>query len=50
VGKIGANGTPFEVGSSFVLTVPSAASGELYLGVNDNNYPDNSGSWTSLIN
>jgi hypothetical protein len=42
IGKIGSAGTPFEVGSSLVLTAPSA--GELYLGVNDNIYYDNTGS------
>jgi hypothetical protein len=50
VGRIGANGAPFEVGSNFTFTVPSSTSGELYLGVNDNNYPDNTGTWTSVIN
>jgi hypothetical protein len=31
------------------VTVPATASGEFYLGVNDNNYPDNTGSWVSTI-
>lgn len=47
VGRIGENGTPFEVGShsNFV----AKTSGELYLGVNDNFFPDNSGNWTADI-
>jgi hypothetical protein len=48
IGKIGVNGTPFEVGSSLNnYTVPT--SGELYLGINDDVYTDNSGSWTANI-
>jgi hypothetical protein len=49
VGRFGANGVPFEVGSNLTVTVPGAASGEFFLGVNDNNYPDNTGSWVSTI-
>jgi hypothetical protein len=49
IGRFGANGTPFEVGSNLTVTVPATASGEFYLGVNDNNYPDNTGSWVSTI-
>jgi hypothetical protein len=48
VGRFG-NGTPFEVGSNLTVTVPAGASGEFFLGVNDNNYPDNTGSWVSTI-
>jgi hypothetical protein len=47
VGKIGATGTPFEVGTSLQFT--AATAGELYLSVNDNYFPDNSGSWTVNI-
>ena len=43
VGRIGEDGTPFNVGSS---ATTDASAGELYLGVNDNYYPDNTGSWT----
>jgi hypothetical protein len=50
VGRIGIGGAPFQVGSSLTYTVPANTSGELYLGVNDNNYPDNTGSWTATIN
>jgi hypothetical protein len=47
IGKIGENGTPFEVGTS--LDITAAAAGELYLGVNDNYLPDNSGGWKATI-
>jgi hypothetical protein len=45
VGRIG-NGPPFEVGSSASLTTTA---GELYLGVNDGDFSDNSGNWTVRI-
>ena len=44
VGRIGATGTPFEIGTGANIT--ASASGELYLSVNDNNFGDNSGSWS----
>ncbi len=47
IGKIGTTGVPFEVGSALKFSAPY--SGELYLGVNDNYYPDNAGSWKSTI-
>ena len=47
IGKVGADGVPFQVGASVQLSAP--ASGELYLGVNDNVFGDNSGSWTATI-
>jgi hypothetical protein len=47
IGKIGANGTPFEVGDN--ATITASVSGVLYLGVNDDDYNDNSGSWTATI-
>lgn len=50
IGKIGASGTPFEIGTSLNSTVPAGVSGELYVGVNDNDLTDNSGSWTVAIN
>jgi len=46
IARIG-NGTPFEVGTSTLVT--AGASGTLYLGVNDDNFADNSGSWTVNI-
>jgi len=48
IGKIGQNGTPFQVGTSLTnFTAP--ASGELFLGVNDNYLPDNTGSWIAKV-
>ncbi len=44
VGRIGQNGTPFEIGAG--TTITAAAAGHLYLSVNDNNFGDNSGNWT----
>jgi len=41
---IGSSGTPFEVGDYAVFD--SGAGGELYLEMNDNYFPDNSGYWT----
>ncbi len=49
IAKIGINGTPFEVGTSFTA-LSVATSGELYLGVNDNHFVDNRGSWTVVVN
>ena len=46
IGRIG-NGAPFEAGSSVHLAGVSA--GELYIEINDNYYPDNSGSWSVQI-
>jgi hypothetical protein len=48
VGKIGSGGVPFEIGASTSFVAP--ASGELFLGVNDNNLADNSGGWVASIN
>jgi serine/threonine protein kinase len=45
IAKIG-SGAPFEVGTSTLIT---ATSGLLYLGVNDDNFTDNSGDWTVRI-
>jgi hypothetical protein len=47
IGRIGAVGTFFEVGSSAQFRAPAA--GRLYLGVNDNFFPDNAGRWTAAI-
>jgi hypothetical protein len=47
IGKIG-DGTAFKVGS-LLKDFPAPASGELFLGVNDNNYADNSGKWEAEI-
>jgi hypothetical protein len=48
IGKIGTSGTPFEVGSSFSIASVSAP-GELYLGVNDGYFADNTLGWTATI-
>jgi hypothetical protein len=45
IARIG-NGQPFEVGTSTQVTTTA---GELYLGMNDDNFADNSGSWTVRI-
>jgi eukaryotic-like serine/threonine-protein kinase len=45
IARIG-NGTPFEVRTSTLVTT---ASGRLYLGVNDDSFSGNSGSWTVNI-
>ncbi len=46
VGRIG-NGKPFQLGSISSFSV--STSGRLYLGVNDNVFSDNSGSWFATI-
>jgi serine/threonine protein kinase len=46
IGRIG-NGAPFEIGSATHLADVSA--GELYIEINDNYYPDNTGSWSVSI-
>jgi|GEM_PF-4558654 len=43
VGRVGQNGTPFEIGTGTTIKAP--ASGQLYLSVNDNNFADDTGSW-----
>jgi hypothetical protein len=47
IGRIGTDGPIFEVGTQAFFRVQ--ASGELFLGVNDNFFGDNSGSWTATI-
>jgi hypothetical protein len=47
IGRIG-NGEPFQVGSCY--SGVAATSGELQLGVNDENFPDNTGGWQAVIN
>ena len=41
IGRIGANGQPFPIGSG--VTVPMPAAGQLFLGVNDDGLADNQG-------
>lgn len=48
IGKVGTNGTPFAIGANNnAIAMP--ASGRLYLGVNDDNVSDNSGSFSVTI-
>ncbi|MGA2980966.1 MAG: serine/threonine-protein kinase [Terriglobales bacterium] len=47
IGRIGLSGAIFEVGVS--RRFRASATGRLYLGVNDNFFPDNSGNWTVHI-
>ena len=47
LGQIGKGGRPFEVGESIIFAANT--SGEFFLGVNDNNLPDNTGAWTATI-
>jgi tetratricopeptide (TPR) repeat protein len=47
IGRIGPHGVPFEVGS--YKTVIADSSGELFLGVNGNYYPDNTGKWVATL-
>jgi serine/threonine protein kinase len=47
IGRIGLSGEIFEVGSGGTFTADRA--GRLWLGVNDNQFGDNSGSWTAKI-
>ena len=46
IGRIG-NGAPFEIGSAVHLA--DVGAGELYIEINDNYYPDNTGSWSVSI-
>ena len=46
IGRIG-TGQPFGVGADG--SIAAAGSGELFLGVNDNFFGDNSGSWTAVV-
>ncbi len=47
IGKIGVSGTPFEIGANLQFTATTA--GELYIGLNDNYFPDNNGTWSVAI-
>jgi len=47
IGRVGETGEPFEVGD--IRTFHAPESGRLYLGVNDNFFPDNSGNWVARI-
>ena len=45
--RVGEQGSVFYVGAGTTFTVSSP--GQLYLGVNDNNFGDNSGHWTAKV-
>jgi eukaryotic-like serine/threonine-protein kinase len=47
IARIGQNGQIFEIGTGIQLVVTTP--GRLYLGVNDNQYADNSGSWSATV-
>ena len=47
IGRIGPNGTPFGIGGATTIVAP--ASGILYLGVNDDQYADNQGSFQVVV-
>jgi hypothetical protein len=47
IGRIGPNGTPFGIGGATTIVAP--ASGILYLGVNDDQYADNQGSFQVIV-
>jgi hypothetical protein len=47
IGKIGKAGPPFPVGRRLVMDVPM--SNRLYLGINDNDVENNSGSFTAVV-
>ncbi len=47
LGRVGENGVVFYVGAG--TTFRAATPGQLYLGVNDNNFGDNSGFWSAEI-
>jgi hypothetical protein len=44
IGRIGDRGVPFGIGNQTSLTMPDA--GQLFLGINDDEVSDNSGSFT----
>jgi hypothetical protein len=48
VAKIGNSGVIFPVGTH-LKNFGSPVSGELFLGMNDNNYADNAGAWTATV-
>ena len=43
IGRIGANGQPFGIGSG--VQVPMPAAGQLFLGINDDGFEDNQGEY-----
>jgi hypothetical protein len=47
IGRIGPQGAPFPVGTTY--SQPAAATGRLYLGINDTGVDNNSGSFTAHV-
>ncbi|HSC26512.1 MAG TPA: hypothetical protein VLD67_04510 [Vicinamibacterales bacterium] len=47
IGRIGTNGRPFGIGNQ--TSVPMPAAGQLFLGINDDGFDDNSGEFTVVI-
>jgi len=47
IGRVGQGGTIFEIGIQG--TAPAGSAGRLFLGANDDDYTDNSGSWSAVI-
>jgi hypothetical protein len=47
IGRIGSNGEAFAVGENATFT--TTGSGELYLSINDNFFPDNAGVWNVSV-
>jgi hypothetical protein len=45
IGRVGTNGTPFEIGTN-TAPVMMPLAGVLFLGINDDNFDDNTGSYT----
>ena len=48
IGKIGPNGKPFVIGAS-TAPIRMPATGRLMLGVNDDNFNDNSGTFEVIV-
>jgi hypothetical protein len=47
IGRIGPSGQPFAIGDNATITAPAA--GVLYLGINDDGFPDNRGNFQVVI-
>jgi len=47
IARIGSTGIPFYIGAQYTVNAP--ATGALYLGMNDNFFADNSGSWSASV-
>jgi hypothetical protein len=47
IGRVGPSGQVFEIGMSG--QVPAGSVGRLYLGINDDDYSDNTGAWSATV-